>query len=208
MLSIYIALYSATPRNKQPSMETRIASVFCPPFTHVELVWRLPGQQNVMAFLTATRRDGVIAGARPIGEGYSWLEIPVRRNQMDALFQLSTILHGRGFDSAGMFRSAVTCLARPPPGIHTDKWFCSQVVIFALQHMGILSRAINASLVHTTEVYIIARAVIAGCKGVHGPHGGSGVSADDVFTACWRRPLVPDDIRSVPAIVSAVWDTE
>lgn len=163
-----------------------------------------------------TKPHDVRSGSRTYDSpGHYWLEIPVRKEQIVWLEDFADYLTNaersqkRYFTLWGMLKIGMCPM--PPPTINQDRWFCSQLVVFALQGMNILSDELNASRLHPTEVFILCRLGIVGAKGILRPVQTSKESSisreeltttiDECFKQQWGRELDRErDLPTIPAL--------
>lgn len=161
------------------------------PFVHVELAWNpfpliATGRDKSMSiqearsvpnthmrFTTITGELGkVVTGFRKFGSnGYCWVRIMVSTEQFVALNNTALHMDGRD-DTYFSWVSFMRCGTPFPcakPTIEQRSWFCSQLITFLLQRIGVFGVGLNASSVHPTELFLMLMALPLGCESVKRP---------------------------------------
>ena len=68
-------------------------------------------------------------------DDWDFIEIPVSKDEVDKIIQFYNKTSGMGYDWIGMILSHVSRFKVK----HTKRWYCSEWVIYALEHAGIFS---------------------------------------------------------------------
>lgn len=164
---------------------------YFPPFVHVELAWdprplinrgadrsidpkrakTIP--RSDLRFIAITgKTKHVVTGFRGFAtQGYSWARITISEEQLVALNNTALYFGNREdtyFQGSGLWRCGTICPVKPPI-IEQSGWFCSQLVTFLLQRIGIINPRLNASAVHPTELFLILCGLPSGCEAIRRP---------------------------------------
>ena len=159
--NIYIALYSKSKDNAKREFDfTQFASnLLTGPFTHVQLcLGERTGNGTVWA-LNLTRNLHYITFAEfdMRKEGYSYLRLPVTSEQYRKLKRLSEDMAKlKGHFCIKEFYG-LNCLCREPCNKNKKQWFCSQLIVWVLQEVGILGKHVNPTSMSCTDIYLLCR---------------------------------------------------
>lgn len=142
------------------------------PFIHAELLFMPPEAESSGDMINGEACSIVYSGnvhlerKRFSRKEWFFRSMECSKTQYDSMYQYTKQHTGEGFNHLGyfLFWSPI----RPSPMFYTwlgmkPRWFCSEIVISALQHGGLIAEDVSQSI-HPNELYkLVQRGSMADC---------------------------------------------